>query len=1126
MSILERLQCRQRLEEVAERFGLSVDATSSDCGAIRFAALSHVTVDGWPLDASAAAERARAAGIECDDEGLRLGWTRPHEIERMEDALLVFLGGLFEEDPAAFLRMPGRRIEVPADGALPQSAGWLERFYGDDFLPREKKPAVVDLRHCQGPYLRSVDDEPLQIVDAASQIASLAAGFRPGPVQAALDDGDFDPYLVAAHAPGSAAAAPAVDALTDALLSIAGPGLKHVCFTNGGAEANEKALHLARRNGEGGKRILAFEGSFHGRTLLSLYSTWNPVKRAPFEIEGYETTFAPFPALEEDPYADPPEPAGWRESWSRDDGNRAFEGDALLDAEVASLRHVESELEAGDMLAVIIEPYQCEGGDRAASRRFHGGLRALTRAYGVPLIYDEVQSGFGLSGPVFWHHGFDLLDADGRPDGPDLVVGAKRGQVGYVVSRWPDPTPTTSHVASMVRGRVHLDLVRTRPSHAAHARARLVELAANWGDIVTRPRVFGDAFAFDMPNREAANHLIGQRFYRGYMVYIAGERTLRYRLNRGMSEADVDAIFDVIDRSLTALVEQAAGRDAQALAAAVPPKWVTPVAAASPRPARAPVEVREVDLAGFDAVADQVVALEAEAYEPARRDSLGYFRRLVASDGGVCLLASDDDGLLGMSFAAPIEMWPDLDGPCQDPHRGLGDTLYSADLTVAARAQGRGVGTALRTAMLRYACGARDVDGRPRFAYVVGRNQIGAADAMWALNQRFGAYEVAIYAGQYGRPEGLARYYRIPLRRHDRREFSAPRPPTATLDLGGGVHLPTGAAHPLLVRARDLGVFDEAALTKLTVSNFITRPYARYAEYLRHLAPRGCGHLYFTSCPDEMVDKSLRALKFGRPEGRLAIGVGGGYVGHTTAVCRSITDGDQGYFDWPHVPHPADGIEATVAALDAIVEGEGASAVLGVYVESVQAHTGRVLDTSAWGALCAWRDRTGVPLVLLETTTGLYRSGRGTFWWVESVPGDPDLLLWWAGGQVGHVFSNDATYVAKPLTLISTWDGDELSATRLLWQMYACAEAPVNVRAQQLGRILVEAGLGAALGGLGLYRTLDLGAERARELQTALAEHGVAVERPVEGLLVVAPPITVSEADLHCFAWALARAMS
>ncbi|MEZ4465613.1 MAG: aminotransferase class III-fold pyridoxal phosphate-dependent enzyme [bacterium] len=171
-------------------------------------------------------------------------------------------------------------------------------------------------------------------------------------------------------------------------------------------------------------------------------------------------------------------------------------------------------------------PYQCEGAIRPPRAGSFHGLRGLTCAHAVPLIFDEVQSGFGLSGEnVFWHQRFHLLDADGLPDGPDLVTGAKRAQVGLRGSALADPALTTTHAAASCAASATSTRCRACP-HADRAHERLVELEAKWGHIVSKPRVFGDAFAFDMPDAKSANHLIGQRFYRGYMVYIAGERTL------------------------------------------------------------------------------------------------------------------------------------------------------------------------------------------------------------------------------------------------------------------------------------------------------------------------------------------------------------------------------------------------------------------------------------------------------------------------------------------------------------------------------------------------------------------------------------------------------------------------
>lgn len=1188
-SELAALALRHRLEEVAARFGAHLTLRPEGV-TLPYEQLAHVRWHGRALSAAAVKRLAFTRGLLTDDVGIVVAAGGRRSPESLEDALLGFLEMLLEHDPAAFLKRPAREIQVPQDGSLPRSKAYLDRLYGDDFVPREKKPAVVDLARCQGPFLRSVDDEALQIVDAASQIASLAAGFRPDPAQAALDEGRFDPFLVAAHAPDSPAVTDVREAFAVALIEAAPPGLEHVTFVNGGAEANEKAFTLARHQRPGCRRILAFEGSFHGRTLLSLYSTYNPVKRKPYEIPGFETTFLPFP-VDVEPYADPLIPADWRSAWSDREGRREWPADdRMVEPEVAALKAVEAQLQAGDALACVVEPYQCEGGDRSASRRFFHGLRALTRAYGVPLVFDEVQSGFGLAGTgVFWGTRFGLLDADGRPDGPDYIVGAKRAQVGYVVSREPDPEPTTTHAASMVRGLTHLELVQTRPSHAAHARSRLTALAEKWAGVISRPRVFGDAFAFDMPNKAAANHLIGQRFYRGYMVYIAGRRTLRYRLNRGMRTTEVDAIFDVIDRSLEALVEEAGGRGpdlADRMSDCTPEPWESPppslptpppptlaailadptsttadralrmlggvgrpdlrraaeflevplecgakqargaltdvdpeqfwyavgISAAQYAADRLGTRIRRIDLAGFDARIHAIQALEAEAYEPERRDTVGYLRTVVAAKDAVAFVAEDHDGLVGMAFGAPLELWSSLDGPRQDPHRGRDNTLYSADLTVAKRAQGHGIGERLRVAMIRAALEAKTADGAPRYAFIAGRNQVGHADAMWRLNQKYGAYRVATYHGQYGAIDRVARYYRIPLRRHDRRAFDAPRS-AGPLEFGDGVVLPTGATHPLLERARLLGVFDEPALTKLTISNFVTAGVARYCEYLQRVAPQGNPHLYLTSSPDEMIDKSIRALKHNRKQGRLVISLTGGWAGGVTAAARTLSGlDDGGHFGWPRVPHPRDG--DTSAALDAIVAEHGADAIIGVYVEAVQELTGRALTADDWAALTAWRERTGVPIVLSETTSGFLRNGSGRFWWIDGQDAPADVVLWWAGGQIGHVFSSAATFVKKPLTLISTWDGDELSAARLLWQMYATQGLDVAAQVAALDAALE--GLDAE--GAGLYRHVKVADPVA--VQAELAAREIRVGRAGD-CIVVAPPLTASSDDFARFGAAL-----
>jgi acetylornithine aminotransferase len=165
-----------------------------------------------------------------------------------------------------------------------------------------------------------------------------------------------------------------------------------VFFSNSGAEANEAALKLVRRWGlpRGRSRIVALEGSFHGRTVATLAATGQPSKRAAFE-----------------PLVDwfvhvPPEDVG-----------------ALDDA----LR--------GDAAAVLLEPVMGEGGVRPLDHAYLRAVRELCDARGALLLADEVQSGLGRCG-----HWLAISEAGVVPDVVTLAKGLGGGlPIGATVSK-------------------------------------------------------------------------------------------------------------------------------------------------------------------------------------------------------------------------------------------------------------------------------------------------------------------------------------------------------------------------------------------------------------------------------------------------------------------------------------------------------------------------------------------------------------------------------------------------------------------------------------------------------------------------------------------------------------------
>lgn len=1017
-----------------------------------------------------------------------------------------------EEAARSLVDAPRRRgIALPSSGRLPTSERWLRRLYAGERIVREKKPPVFDHLRSSGPWFVSVDDEPMVVLDAMSQTATLPAGFAPDEVMRAYVEGEFGDTVL--YAGDTTATGHWAEAMYRRFLQERFPALPHVSFANGGAEANEKALalcHLHRRE-PAANRVLAFEGSFHGRTLLALHATYSPAKRTPYEVSGYEASYAPLP-LSEAP--DDGEEVDERRflglvaegRWSELESEFADSGPLRLRHEIASLTAVARELAAGSVFACIVEPMQSEGGDRYASGRFYRALRLLTRRFDVPLIFDEVQTGFGLGGPLAWHDDYRLVDAAGAPDHPDVVTFAKRAQVGVVMSRFHDPEPTSVHPASLVRGLIYARAID--PDDAlrveTETRTRLQALAQAFPDLVRAPRARGYAFAFDMPGPAELEALLAQRFWRGAIVFAAGDRTARYRLSRAFGTEEIALLFDAIRRSLAWILANP-GRKA--------PAWQDLPRRSEPATEAVEFRVRRLETADEAVYLPRVLELEQRSYPQPMRDPSEKLAQAFRDPDGVALVAEASvDGAwvhAGHALAAPLELFGSLDGPAQDPFLGSGNTLYSLAVTVDERFRGTGLGRTLKREQLLAARETTTPDGAPRFHFVSGRNAVGHAEAMREINHGFGAHVVAVHSNQYPPLRASAAYYRIPLRGAAPTDLGYLE--EDVVDLRDGVARPLREAPASLVAAARAGLLAGPTVTKLTLCNYVTPAVVRATEWIGALAPR-LPHLYLTSSRDETVDKSLRILRHGRRGAQVAIGLDGGYFGHTTAAARSLSDPrvhaqGEPFFAWPRVPHPqVVGPEASIAAIEEeIANAGGPDGVLGVYLELVQERTGRVTPPRFLELLAELRDRTGVPVVVSETVTASYRSGLGAPFASEALGFVPDVLVWWPGGQLGLVHVSPDLRVAQPLAMVSTWDGDELSLVRLHHQLRALRRLDTRAAAARFESALTAAvGSRADVLGLGLYRVLAAG-DRAEALARGLREAGILVRAYRDGALALAP---------------------
>ena len=154
-----------------------------------------------------------------------------------------------------------------------------------------------------------------------------------------------------------------------------GPTAKKSMLFSTGAEAIENALKIARyhtkRSG-----VIAFSGSFHGRTLAAMTLTG--------KVQPYKAGFGPMmPSVFHAPFP------------------LAYHGVSVADSLDAIEQLFKADIDPAQVAAIIVEPVQGEGGFYVAPPEFLRALRALCDRHGIVLIIDEIQSGFGRTGKMF-----------------------------------------------------------------------------------------------------------------------------------------------------------------------------------------------------------------------------------------------------------------------------------------------------------------------------------------------------------------------------------------------------------------------------------------------------------------------------------------------------------------------------------------------------------------------------------------------------------------------------------------------------------------------------------------------------------------------------------------------------
>jgi L-lysine 6-transaminase len=411
---------------------------------------------------------------------------------------------------------------------------------------------VVDLERSRGSYIYDSKTNK-KFLDFFTFVASMPIGMN----HPKMNDPQFKEKLMAAalnKLTNSDALSVEFAEFVDTFARIAMPEyLPYVFFVEGGSLAVENALKTAfdwkiRKNlakgysGDKGTQIIHFQKSFHGRSgyTLSLTNT-DPTKTDLFPKFKWPRILNPaiqFPLNDENIKA-----------------VKQAEQMALNQIKAAIMQHT------NDIAAMIIEPIQGEGGDNHFRKEFFVELRRIADENDIMLIFDEVQTGVGLTGKM-WAHEYFVK--------PDMVTFGKKTQVcGFMSSKRVDEVEHNvfklasrlnstwgGGLVDMVRSQRYLEIIHEE-NLVENARVvgeyllqRLGELEREFPTMVSNVRGRGLFCAFDLPTGNVRLDVRKKSYDKGLVILGSGERSLRFRPPLNISNSEIDEGVSILRESI------------------------------------------------------------------------------------------------------------------------------------------------------------------------------------------------------------------------------------------------------------------------------------------------------------------------------------------------------------------------------------------------------------------------------------------------------------------------------------------------------------------------------------------------------------------------------------------------
>jgi len=335
--------------------------------------------------------------------------------------------------------------------------------------------------------------------------------------------------------------------------------LPYSFYVEGGALGVENALktafdwkvrkNLAAGKGEKGSKVIHFTECFHGRTGYTMSLTDSPDPRKTLYFPQFDWPRIDNPKLHF-PLTD--------ESLEQ-----------VLKAEATAINQIKSAVAENpdEIAALIIEPIQGEGGDNHFRGEFLQELRALADEHEFMLIYDEVQTGVGLTGKMWAHQ---LFNSSARPD---IIAFGKKMQIcGIFAGERVDEVENNvfhessrlnstwgGNVVDMVRITLYMEIIAAEnlvdqaATNGDYLVAKLHDIQADFDGLVSNVRGRGLFAAFDLPDGTARDNLADLIIAEGALILGSGKKAIRFRPHLNITREEIDLADEIIRRAIARL---------------------------------------------------------------------------------------------------------------------------------------------------------------------------------------------------------------------------------------------------------------------------------------------------------------------------------------------------------------------------------------------------------------------------------------------------------------------------------------------------------------------------------------------------------------------------------------------